>query len=103
MTALSTDRARALIERFDAVTVLVLGDVMIDHFLVGRVDRISPEAPVPIVRFDHDDYRIGGAANVANNVGALGGRANTLENAAARRQSAAPMSSPSATPALPSP
>ena len=78
MTALSTDRARALIERFDAVTVLVLGDVMIDHFLVGRVDRISPEAPVPIVRFDHDDYRIGGAANVANNVGALGGRATLV-------------------------
>ncbi len=78
MTTLSIDRARALIERFDTVTVLVLGDVMIDHFLVGRVDRISPEAPVPIVKFDRDDYRIGGAANVANNVGALGGRATLV-------------------------
>ncbi|HAK56454.1 MAG TPA: D-glycero-beta-D-manno-heptose-7-phosphate kinase [Acidobacteria bacterium] len=75
MTELSGSRARAIIERFDALTVLVVGDVMIDDFLVGRVDRISPEAPVPIVAFDTEEHRLGGAANVANNVGALGARA----------------------------
>jgi rfaE bifunctional protein kinase chain/domain len=46
---------------------------MLDHFVIGRVDRISPEAPVPVVQFDHDEYRLGGAANVAHNIAALGG------------------------------
>jgi rfaE bifunctional protein kinase chain/domain len=55
-------------------TVLIVGDLMLDHFVFGRVERISPEAPVPIVRFDHEEYRLGGAANVAHNVAALGGR-----------------------------
>src|SRR6478752_5020535 len=53
--------------------VLVVGDLMLDHFVIGRVDRISPEAPVPVVQFDHESFRLGGAANVANNVAALGG------------------------------
>ena len=52
--------------------ILVIGDVMLDHFIVGAVDRISPEAPVPVVRFARDEYRLGGAANVANNLRALG-------------------------------
>lgn len=52
--------------------ILVIGDVMIDHFIVGAVDRISPEAPVPVVRFAREEYRLGGAANVANNLRALG-------------------------------
>jgi D-beta-D-heptose 7-phosphate kinase/D-beta-D-heptose 1-phosphate adenosyltransferase len=55
-------------------TVLILGDLMLDHFVIGRVDRISPEAPVPVVQFDHESYRLGGAANVAHNIAALGGR-----------------------------
>src|SRR5262245_30924372 len=46
---------------------------MLDHFLIGRVDRISPEAPVPVVRFHRDEFRLGGAANVAANVQALDG------------------------------
>src|SRR5688572_6221466 len=53
--------------------VAVIGDVMLDHFLIGRVDRISPEAPVPVVRFERDEFRLGGAANVAANVRALEG------------------------------
>ncbi len=53
--------------------VAVIGDLMLDHFIIGRVDRISPEAPVPVVRFQRDDYRLGGAANVAANVRALDG------------------------------
>ena len=55
-------------------SVLVVGDLMLDHFVIGRVDRISPEAPVPVVQFDHESFRLGGAANVANNLAALGGR-----------------------------
>ena len=59
------------------MSVLVVGDVMLDQFVVGRVSRISPEAPVPVVEHDHDEYRIGGAGNVAHNVRALGGRRRT--------------------------
>jgi D-glycero-beta-D-manno-heptose-7-phosphate kinase len=65
---------RGLLERARGRSVLVVGDLMLDHFVIGRVDRISPEAPVPVVQFDHESYRLGGAANVANNVAALGGR-----------------------------
>jgi D-glycero-beta-D-manno-heptose-7-phosphate kinase len=60
--------------RLDGRLVLIVGDLMLDHFVIGRVDRISPEAPVPVVQFDHEEYRLGGAANVAHNVAALGGR-----------------------------
>jgi D-beta-D-heptose 7-phosphate kinase/D-beta-D-heptose 1-phosphate adenosyltransferase len=66
-------RARDLIARLSGAHVLVIGDAMLDKFIVGRVTRISPEAPVPVVAFDHETFRIGGAANVAHNVAALGG------------------------------
>jgi D-beta-D-heptose 7-phosphate kinase/D-beta-D-heptose 1-phosphate adenosyltransferase len=56
----------------------VLGDLMLDHFLIGRVDRISPEAPVPVVSFTRNEYRLGGAGNVAQNVAALGGLASLV-------------------------
>ncbi len=64
--------ARRLIARLSGRPVLVIGDVMLDHFLFGDVERISPEAPVPVVRFERDEYRLGGAANVAHNIHALG-------------------------------
>ena len=63
----------ALTGRLAGHRVAVVGDVMLDHFLVGRVDRISPEAPVPVVRYERDEFRLGGAANVASNVVGLGG------------------------------
>jgi D-glycero-beta-D-manno-heptose-7-phosphate kinase len=66
--------ARRLVQAFDHVSVAVIGDVMLDQFVVGRVNRISPEAPVPVVEHDHDEYRIGGAGNVAANTRALGAR-----------------------------
>ena len=66
-------RAHAIIGQFPSARVLVVGDVMLDRFVVGRVTRISPEAPVPVVLHDHDEVRLGGAANVAHNVAALGG------------------------------
>lgn len=68
-------RARDLVERFSGLSVLVAGDLMLDRFIVGRVTRISPEAPVPIVQFESEHARLGGAANVAHNIAALGGRA----------------------------
>ena len=60
--------------RFDHLNVLIVGDVMLDHDIVGRVDRVSPEADVPVVVQDSERFRPGGAANVAVNVGALGAR-----------------------------
>jgi D-glycero-beta-D-manno-heptose-7-phosphate kinase len=71
---LDAHRVRDLIARFPDVPVLVAGDVMLDRFLVGRVTRISPEAPVPVVRYESEHLRLGGAANVAHNIAALGGR-----------------------------
>jgi D-glycero-beta-D-manno-heptose-7-phosphate kinase len=68
----------APLPRLPGRSVLIIGDVMIDHFVIGRVDRISPEAPVPVVRFEHEEFRVGGAANVANNVVALGGAAQLV-------------------------
>jgi rfaE bifunctional protein kinase chain/domain len=59
-------------------TVLVVGDLMLDHFVIGSVERISPEAPVPVVRFAREEYRLGGAANVAANLQALGSRAEVV-------------------------
>jgi D-beta-D-heptose 7-phosphate kinase/D-beta-D-heptose 1-phosphate adenosyltransferase len=63
----------ALLDHARGRSVLIVGDLMLDHFVIGRVERISPEAPVPVVQFDHESFRLGGAANVAHNVAALGG------------------------------
>jgi rfaE bifunctional protein kinase chain/domain len=68
----------ALLDRFSDRSILVVGDLMLDHFVYGRVDRISPEAPVPVVQFERDEYRLGGAANVAHNIARLGGRARVI-------------------------
>lgn len=57
---------------FKNLRILVVGDVMIDHYIYGQVDRISPEAPVPIVNKTGFEYRLGGAANVALNIKSLG-------------------------------
>jgi D-beta-D-heptose 7-phosphate kinase/D-beta-D-heptose 1-phosphate adenosyltransferase len=73
-TVLTRERAAAIADRFPRVSALVVGDLMLDQFIVGRVDRISPEAPVPVVEYDHDEYRVGGAGNVAANARALGAR-----------------------------
>ncbi len=67
-----------LLDRLAGRPILVIGDLMIDQFVIGTVERISPEAPVPIVRFDHETWRLGGAANVANNIVALGGSVEAI-------------------------
>ena len=61
-----------LFESFTSLKVGVIGDVMLDTYMWGRVDRISPEAPVPVVVLDEKEYRIGGAGNVALNCQSLG-------------------------------
>ncbi|MQA29689.1 MAG: D-glycero-beta-D-manno-heptose-7-phosphate kinase [Luteitalea sp.] len=71
-------RAEALLARLDRIQVLVVGDVMLDRFIVGSVTRISPEAPVPVVRFQSEHVRLGGAANVAHNLAALGARVSLV-------------------------
>jgi rfaE bifunctional protein kinase chain/domain len=65
-------------ERVAAGRVLVVGDAMLDRYWFGAVDRISPEAPVPVVRVTREEERLGGAANVALNVKTLGARATLL-------------------------
>jgi D-glycero-beta-D-manno-heptose-7-phosphate kinase len=64
-----------LIRRFAKVRLLVVGDLMLDQFIWGRVDRISPEAPVPVVQVTRETVHLGGAANVVHNIQALGGHA----------------------------
>ncbi|MDR3196185.1 MAG: D-glycero-beta-D-manno-heptose-7-phosphate kinase [Endomicrobium sp.] len=64
-----------LISLFKKQTVLVVGDSMVDKFIWGKVKRISPEAPVPVVEVTKETEALGGAANVANNITALGGKA----------------------------
>ena len=61
--------------RFDSARVLVVGDVMLDRYWYGGTSRISPEAPVPVVKIDHTEDRIGGAGNVALNIASLGAAA----------------------------
>jgi D-beta-D-heptose 7-phosphate kinase/D-beta-D-heptose 1-phosphate adenosyltransferase len=71
---LSRAQAETYIDRFGDTRVFVLGDVMLDRYFWGRADRISPEAPVPVVRIERRSARLGGAANVAANLRAVGVR-----------------------------
>ncbi len=75
MKRLSAERADALVRGMRRVRILVVGDVMLDEFVWGRVARISPEAPVPVVEVTSESFHVGGAGNVARNVRSLGGRA----------------------------
>lgn len=71
------ERLKKILGRFSKVKILVIGDVMLDGFIWGKVSRISPEAPVPVVlvdNIDNEDSHLGGAANVANNIHSLGGK-----------------------------
>jgi D-beta-D-heptose 7-phosphate kinase/D-beta-D-heptose 1-phosphate adenosyltransferase len=68
---LSPRRVRDILDAASSVRILVVGDVMLDHFMWGTVSRISPEAPVPVVEFQRENLMPGGAANVARNLTAL--------------------------------
>jgi rfaE bifunctional protein kinase chain/domain len=63
-----------LFDKFNGLRILVIGDVMLDTYVMGKVNRISPEAPVPIVSLENEDARIGGAGNVALNLLTLGAK-----------------------------
>lgn len=67
-------RAEEIIDGFHHAKVLVVGDLMIDHFIWGKVSRISPEAPVPVVEVGSDQLLLGGSANVLHNIYAIGGK-----------------------------
>ncbi len=69
---------KKLFNSFSSLKVGVIGDVMLDTYMWGRVDRISPEAPVPVVSLEKKEYRIGGAANVALNCRSLGAQVSIL-------------------------
>ena len=64
-----------IFDAFNTLRVLVIGDVMLDSYVWGKVERISPEAPVPVVNVHHREYRLGGAGNVLLNVQSLGAEA----------------------------
>src|SRR6266850_6932529 len=68
----SVARLRQLLTAARKTRILVVGDIMLDHFIWGNVSRISPEAPVPVVDFIRESYMPGGAANVARNLSVLG-------------------------------
>ncbi len=71
-TAFALDSLKAVVDRFAGRRLLVLGDLMLDHYLWGRCERISPEAPVPVVEVQKETSSLGGAGNVAANLTALG-------------------------------
>jgi D-glycero-beta-D-manno-heptose-7-phosphate kinase len=71
MNTLSLPRVRQLLRRARKTRILVIGDMMLDQFIWGHVRRISPEAPVPVVNYDHESSMPGGAANVARNLTSL--------------------------------
>jgi len=62
------------LKKFSSTGILVIGDLMVDQYIWGKVKRISPEAPVPVVEVDNEELQLGGAANVANNIISLGGK-----------------------------
>ncbi len=70
----NASRLLALLSKFRRCHLLVVGDLMLDRFIWGDVDRISPEAPVPVLRVISESFRLGGAANVIHNITTLGGK-----------------------------
>ena len=72
MISLSRERAESLLREMRGKRIAVVGDLMIDRYYWGAVHRVSPEAPVPVVEIDSESVRLGGAANVANNIASLG-------------------------------
>jgi len=67
-----------LFDNFTSCRILVVGDIMLDRYLWGNCTRISPEAPVPVVEISKEEHLLGGAANVANNIAALGGQTDLV-------------------------
>src|SRR5438067_4230625 len=75
---ISRDRLIELLESAASQRIAIIGDAMLDVYLRGDVDRISPEAPVPVVRIREKELALGGAANVAQNVAAIGAQCDLV-------------------------
>ena len=73
---MNKNRALSILKKFPEVSILVIGDIMLDEYIEGSIERISPEAPIPVVSIFNRkaDRRLGGAANVFNNLSSLGGK-----------------------------
>ncbi len=69
---MNLEKLKKLTSEFKNKKIVVIGDLMLDHYVWGEVNRISPEAPVPIVKVEREEYRLGGASNVAFNIKTLG-------------------------------
>ena len=72
MVLLPLQSVQSILQAVPSLKVLVIGDAMLDHYIFGDAERISPEAPVPVVAVDREAYRLGGACNVALNAKSLG-------------------------------
>jgi len=73
--SISAQKLKTYLRRFPQAKILVLGDLILVHYVWGTVNRVSPEAPVPVVHVNSESYRMGGAANVYHNIVTLGGQA----------------------------
>jgi rfaE bifunctional protein kinase chain/domain len=69
---------RKILNEFKKKKILIIGDLILDRYIWGKVNRISPEAPVPVVEVTDEDFLLGGASNVANNIVSLGGHATIV-------------------------
>ena len=69
---MNRDRFKAILSNFNKLKIAVVGDIMLDDYLIGTVERVSPEAPVPVVLVKKEKFVLGGAGNVVNNLSALG-------------------------------
>src|SRR4030042_1781815 len=76
MTGLDKKKLKKAVNRFHAVKIMVIGDVMMDEFIWGKVSRISPEAPIPVVDVRDESRMLGGAGNVVHNICSLGAKAS---------------------------
>jgi len=76
LSALDTKALARAVKKFHTANVLVVGDIIVDHFIWGSVSRISPERPVPVVNVTHENLLLGGSANVLHNIYALGAKSS---------------------------
>jgi len=75
---MSREQLLEIVDQFDRLNIIVIGDIMLDKYIWGKVNRISPEAPVPVVNIEKTEYRVGGAGNVASNLSELKCHASIL-------------------------
>ena len=75
---MSDTQLQELLNNFENANILVIGDIMLDRFVYGHVDRISPESPVPVLAINREDYMLGGAGNTLANISGLQAHADII-------------------------